>query len=176
MCPGVPITKLVYELCSFQFTLTIFEGRPVEGKDYDYQSISRVVDRILIMEYDQRRQAFDSPCLARPTLDLYYGIGGVLAWSNTSLDFNRTILALPCFTLDFECIDTNGYACEVKPSNYRGSKCSSQIGKRIPYNELGNYHPEAGITTGFDEHANFAICNYSVSYELASYTTRVKPL
>lgn len=139
-------------------------GKPVEGKDYDYLSISKIVDRVLIMEYEQKLQNFDSICQARPNIDLYYAIGGVWAWANTTINMSRTILGLPCYTHDYVCVKTaENYYCEVEPHEYRGVKCSSRVAKRIPYNQLDQYIKEHNIDNGFDEHADISVALYHVS-------------
>ncbi|XP_046916639.2 di-N-acetylchitobiase [Dermatophagoides farinae] len=137
------------------------KGKAVDGKNYDYVAISKSVDLMIAMDFDQRSQSFDEPkCLAGAPESLYITIGSLMAYKNIGVDLNRMILTLGFYVDEYLCIEYHqNYRCIIQPYNYRGANCSSKIANRIPWNVYKTMIGQCWIQV-WDEHSNHDIYTY----------------
>lgn len=130
----------------------------VDGKNYDYLAISKLVDLLVIMNFDQRSQSFDYPnCVAGAQESLYVTTGAILAYEKLGFDLSKMILTMGMYVDQYTCTDyMQNYLCFVKPYEYRGAKCSSRIAKRIPWNVYNQINKTSWLKV-WDEHSNHDI-------------------
>lgn len=126
----------------------------MDEKAYDYLTISKVVDQLYVMGYNQRSQSYDQPCEAGSPSNYFYMVGGLLAYKNMTMDFSKIVLGLAAFGHDYECTNYGqNLRCEIDSYAYRGAKCSDKIATLVPYSEISNLLKSHRATDFYDEHS-----------------------
>src|SRR5699024_1625697 len=114
-----------------------------------------------VMDYEQRRQSFEEPCLAGANSNYYNTVGGLMAYRNQSVDMGKLVLALPYYAHDYLCVDyQQNTRCLVEQHPFRGAKCSSLVAKVIPYNRLTKFLNSVKAIAFWDEHSATAYAMY----------------
>ena len=135
----------------------------VDGKNYDFLTISKIVDKVIVMNYDQRSQTYDTPCEAGPGSNYFYTVGALEAFKEMSIDLGKLVLGIPYYADDYVCTSyEQNMRCYVRPLSYRGSKCSSRNATRIPLNEMSAILSKKKVTLFYDEHSTLEIGMYLV--------------
>ena len=116
------------------------------------------------MSFGQRKQTFEKDCIAGPTSSFYLTMGGLLAYQSLSVESTKLVLAVAYFGLDYKClVYTENIRCYIENASYRGSRCSSNVAKVVPWNELVYKYDGDGRGTFWDEHSSTVMFNFVVS-------------
>lgn len=127
--------------------------------------ISEAVDQLFINDFNQRKQSFEDRCLAGANSNFYYTMGGLLAYESMNVSMSKLVLGVPYFAHDYEClVYAENLQCFVQAKSYRGSKCSSNVARMVPMNELFRTYALRGEF--WDEHSSTYIYNYVVGRSL----------
>ncbi|KAI2807085.1 hypothetical protein BLOT_009047 [Blomia tropicalis] len=132
----------------------------VNGKNYQYEKIAQIVDRLFIMNYDQRKQAIDDDdkCMSGPNSNYYITMGSLLAYQEMNFPMNKMILGLPYYAHEYKCVTYDNIRCYIEREQYRGINCSSNVANIIPYNQMNEIDNLSGMF--WDEISGTCIYHY----------------
>jgi len=108
----------------------------IDKRCYDYSSIARTVDFVVVMDYDMRSQ-IRGPCVASANSPPSLGHAGIVNFTKLGIPPSKLVLGLPWYGYDYPCIKLpNETTCEIQPVPFRGVPCSDAAGREKAYTEL----------------------------------------
>ena len=141
------------------------KGEGVDGRNYDFKSLSHVTDFLFIMSYDHSSQVFaenEEECFAQANSNFYFSVGGMMAFLRQGIPALKLVFGQPWYGYDYPCIRFRGgeaHKCWIDYKPFRGVNCSDAIGQQRSYSDIvTNYSPIG--TNYYDDHSK----EYSVTY------------
>ncbi|KAI1304641.1 Di-N-acetylchitobiase [Halotydeus destructor] len=150
-------------------------GQGVDGRNYDFVSLAKACDFLVIMSYDQRSQVFHTEidgCLAQANSGVYVAIGGVQAFLDLGIEPSKLVFGQPWYGYDYVCIEPlgdDGGHCVIKETPWRGVNCSDAVGTQISYGDIEDIYLELATST-WDPHSDCYFINY---VDLANVTHQI---
>lgn len=117
---------------------------------------------MFVMNYDQRSQSFEWPCLAGSDSGYFDALGGLLAYKNLTVDTSKLVLGFAGYGRDFTCTNNveSPLHCTIEPQEYRGAKCSSKVGKVLPQKVIFWLVRQKKAAGFWDEHSATTMWQY----------------
>ncbi|XP_015766784.1 PREDICTED: di-N-acetylchitobiase-like [Acropora digitifera] len=108
----------------------------VDGRCYDALALSKVVDFLVVMAYDEQSQIKTGECIAKansPLNQTKYAVGEYL---DLGIEPAKLVLGLPWYGYDYPCVDVINGVCFIKKVPFRGVNCSDAAGRQAEYGEI----------------------------------------
>lgn len=141
----------------------------IDGRCYDYKSLSDVVDFSFVMAYDMRSQVFLSPgqpCLAGPNAPLPLIAEGLANFTRLGIPSSKLVLGVPWYGYVYPCevgpdAPTNISSCEIASVPFRGVNCSDAAGREYDYWQITALASSANATTPLRRDVQDAAVSYN---------------
>lgn len=111
----------------------------IDGRCYDVLAISKVVDFLVIMAYDEMSQIFGPVCAAYANSPFNKTKTGVSQYRDLGIKADKLVLGLPWYGYDYPCLNINDTGlCLIKKVPFRGAACSDAAGTQIGYSRIND--------------------------------------
>ncbi|XP_028393894.1 di-N-acetylchitobiase-like isoform X2 [Dendronephthya gigantea] len=111
----------------------------IDGRCYDVATLSKSVDFLAIMSYDEMSQIFGPECTAYANSPFNKTKSGVSKYMDLGIPANKLVLGLPWYGYDYQCIAVTGVdTCHIKKVPYQGANCSDAAGKQVAYSTIND--------------------------------------
>lgn len=131
----------------------------IDGRCYDYLAISKSVDFLVVMDYDERSQVKSGPCIASansPPSNLLAGMDGYM---RLGIPPSKLVMGVPWYGYDYPCIaPSNETYCSIESVPFRGVNCSDAAGRQVTYGTIVNTLLPSSTGLRWDEGAIRCFC------------------
>ena len=108
----------------------------IDGRCFDHYGLSKFVDFMVIMAYDESSQVL-GPCIAMANSPLLKTMQGLLEFINNGVSRDKLVLGLPWYGYDYSCTKMNNAGeCELAYVPFRGIPCSDAAGSQRSITEM----------------------------------------
>jgi di-N-acetylchitobiase len=133
----------------------------VDVRFYDYATMAKYTDFLVVMDYDEQSQIF-GPCKAGATSDYNYLIKGVNAFLGLGISSDKLVSGLPWYGHDFTCTrPKNITICPLAPAPWRGVNCTDLYAPEYSYDRImSEFLPRSTTGMKWDEESKSPWFNY----------------
>ncbi|EDV24737.1 uncharacterized protein TRIADDRAFT_56839 [Trichoplax adhaerens] len=108
----------------------------IDKRCYDYASIAKVSDFMVVMSYDERSQVYGS-CVASANSPFNQTFTGVQQYLDLGITADKLVLGQPWYGYDYICLNvTADNICQIKKVPFRGAPCSDAAGLQHGYSKI----------------------------------------
>lgn len=133
----------------------------IDGRWYDYVTISKFVDSMFVMDYDEQSQIFRPNCTAWANSPFFDTISGMARYLELGIPSSKLILGVPWYAYDYTCLSLQGDSCFIEKVHFKNVSCSDAVGRQIAYSEIVNdFLPRAISGVKWDVEALSPYFNY----------------
>lgn len=109
----------------------------VDGRCYDAEALSQVVDFLVVMAYDEQSQIKTGDCVAKANSPLKQTKAAMEDYLSLGIRREKLVLGLPWYGYDYPCLElVDNRICKIKHVPFRGVNCSDAAGRQIEYAEI----------------------------------------
>jgi len=133
----------------------------IDLRCYDYAAISRMMDFVIVMDYDMRSQ-IRGPCVASANSPPHLVAEGMANFTKIGISASKLVMGLPWYGYDYPCIglSNNNTVCAITPVPFRGVNCSDAAGREKDFDILKNLLKTSTTGPRWDETLHSPWFNY----------------
>jgi len=134
----------------YQLTFDVaWSPKCIDGRCYDFLGLSKIVEFLIVMDYDMRSQIF-GPCIASANSPPALISDGMHAFLDLGIPSDQLVLGLPWYGYDYPCLSLTDDVCKIAEVPFRGVNCSDAAGKQRPFSNLLAQLNQTGIVPTLD--------------------------
>jgi len=134
----------------YQLTFDVaWSPKCIDIRCYDYLGLSKIVEFLIVMDYDMRSQIF-GPCIASANSPPALIAQGMTAFLDLGIPADQLVLGLPWYGYDYPCVNFTAGVCSIREVPFRGVNCSDAAGTQRPFSDIINQLNQSGIVPYLD--------------------------